>query len=358
MFKQFLSLALVLTAAAAVAADVDLVIPAAGTGPGGFGSRWATEVTLHNAGNDPITVHLRFHASNGEAGSHSVTLPGKSTQSLDDIVASAFGFTDSITGAITIDTEDVAAGKLAVTSRTYNVSEDGEFGQDIPAMQTSQALFAGDTGVINGPSNAEDNRFNFGVYALEKTTIQWRLLRRDGSLAATVDQTYQAGVQFQYSAAVAAFFNQTPESNDVVHAVLSSGRAFVYGSMVNNRTGDPTFIPAARTRENLPVLFLGVDLDEDGDLDIVDADRDGNLDAPVPVHTALFPSYFRVQARDPEGKSISFTLANSPGDARLIDDNGTIQVGDAGERGTTEILIVLVSDGLDVTELRIPLRYQ
>ena len=359
MLRHCFSLLMALVALSAMAADVDLVIPAAGTGQGGFDSRWATEVTLHNAGNEPLSVTLEFHASGGTLGTHTVILAAKETTSLEDIVANAFGQQQTITGAIVLDVDDAAIGKLAVTSRTYNTSAAGEFGQDIPALSISQAAVAGDTAVITGPSNAGDNRLNFGIYALEKSDIEWRLLRRDGTVAGTVTQTYQAGTQIQYSAAIQAFFGVEPENNDVIHAVFTSGRGFVYGSIVNSRTGDPTYVPASRTRENLTVLLLGVDLDENGSVDIADADGDGTLDQPLSISAGRFPSFFRVVARDPENRAITFTLLNSPGDATLTNTDGTIQIFPGADKvGKSETLIVRATDGVDASEFRIPLQYR
>lgn len=352
------SFLIALLALSAMGADFDLVIPAAGTGAGGFESVWATEVTLHNAGTDPLTVTLEFHASGGTLGTHTLTLAAKETKSLDDIVANQFGQLQA-TGAIVLDVEDSLISKLAVTSRTYHSSAAGEFGQDIPALPLSQAAIPGDTAVINGPSDTEDNRLNFGLYALEESEIEWRLLRRDGTVAATASRTYQAGTQIQYSSAIEAFFGVQPEDNDVIHAVFSSGRAFVYGSIVNSRTGDPTYVPAARTRENLSVVLLGVDLDENGTVDVADADGDGTLDQPLSIPAGRFPSFFRLVARDPENRTITFTLLNTPGDAALVDADGTIQLFPGADKlGQSEILIVRASDGVDATEFRIPLQYR
>ncbi len=334
----------------------DFVIPAAGTGAGAAGSVWKSEVTLHNSGNLPLEATLAYR-DGLSAAPFTVSLAPGATESIDDIVATTFGRSAS-TGAITVDTSDASAGKLAITSRTYTLSAAGEFGQDVPAVPVSDALEVGDHGVLPGPSRIADRRFNFGIFAIDASVIEWQLVRKDGSLAATVSRNYAAGVHVQYSRGVETLFAKDSQDNDVVRAVVQSGRAVVYGSIIHNATNDPTYVPFSRTRPNLLARITGIDLDENGTVDVSDANGDGVLDQTLELEAGRFPNYFRVLAGDPEGAALAFALIDAPADVRMIEPKGTVQwFPGADLRGTTATLKVSVSDGIDSTVLIIPVRF-
>lgn len=358
MVSSHLRFCILMLCAATTVAGADFVIPAAGSGHGARGSQWQSEVSLHNAGRERLTVELTFHGASGPLASHTVSIGPRETLALPDIVASAFGLGDT-TGAITIDTDEVGARKLAVSSRTFNTTTTGEFGQDIPAIRISEALRAGDTGVIAGPSRSFEHRFNFGIFSVEDSRVEWRLIRRDGTVAATLEQSYGPGVQVQYNSGVITLLSSGPEDSDVIQAHVLSGRLFVYGSFVNEATGDPTFVPGNRTRENLPVQFLGIDWDQNGTVDVRDADGDGVLDLRLIVPGGRFPISFRVVAIDPEGRPVTFSLSRAPGEAALIDAQGTIGMYPGGFlAGRTDTVVVQASDGIETVEFHIPVEFQ
>lgn len=354
-----------LTSAAAIALlggalnAATLVIPASGTGPGANGSRWATDITLHNSGIRPIAATISFHDQSG-ATTVPLTLPSRTTQSLQDIVGTTFGRV-SATGALVIDVDDSLARRLTVTSRTYNRSETGELGQDVPAIPSTDALSVGETGVLIGPDSAVDFRFNFGLYALEATTIHWQLLRADGTIAAEKDAAYGAGVQMQYNAGVAALFGADPQNDDTVYAAVQSGRAMVYGSAIDQRTGDPTFVPGNRALRDIAINFAGVDVNQDGQVDVPDSNGAGTPDRPIDVYKTLFPNFLRLIATGPHGEAVTFQLLDSVPDAIMLDTTrGVLEVFPSGQnkRGDIETLRVLASTSSDSAVLLIPIRYQ
>ena len=290
--KRTLMAAAILTLTAGLALGADLVIPVAGSLEGANNSQWQSEITLHNVGSTPLVVSLEYHDKDGAAGTSQVTVPARGTVSLSDVVKTSFNKTGN--GAILLDTDDAMLAKLAVTSRTFNVAAEGaEFGQDIPALAIGDASVSGDTVVLAGPADATTNRFNFGIYAVDATTIEWRLVRKDGTVSATKELSYSAGVQVQYSPGL-SLFGATAQNNDVVYARVKSGSAFLYGSIVNNKTNDPSYVPGIRTRENLTIIFLGVDDDGDSTVDFTDANGDGILDQKMPIQVGYFPTFFQL----------------------------------------------------------------
>lgn len=336
-----------------------LIVPAAGSGPGANGTRWESELTLHNVSSFPIAGLLVFHDATHTSAQVPFSINARSTVSIEDVVRTKFGI-ESGTGAIEIVVDDRDASRLTVTSRTFNdVSEDGELGQDIPAIAVADAAKSGDLTVLATPASATRNRFNFGLYAATDATVHWELLRADGTLAASKEVSYPAGRQTQYNSGVASLFGAEAQDGDAVHATLTKGTAIFYGSAINNFTGDPTFVPGIRAREDIRINFAGIDLDENGTVDVADANHDGVLDAPIDIFTSTFPNYFRVVAEGEHGEAVTYELVDAPVDALLIDGNGTISFAPGADvAGTNGELLVRATAAGNTAVLRIPVHYR
>ncbi|MCU1348449.1 MAG: hypothetical protein JWO56_1479 [Acidobacteria bacterium] len=335
-----------------------LIVPAAGSGNGVNGSHWQSELTFHNVSSRTITAQLIYHDETHTTAASAVPLAGRTTVSVEDVVRTRFGI-ESGTGAIEIVIADAEAASIAVSSRTTNVSDRGEFGQDIPAVSLNDAAKSGDLTVLAAPSSKDNYRFNFGLYAATAATVHWELLRADGTIAATKDVTYAAGTQKQYNGGVVTLLGADARDNDTVHATLLSGSAVFYGSAINNVSGDPAFVPGIRTLEDVHISFAGIDLDENGTVDVADANHDGVLDAPIDLYTSTFPNYFRVVATGENGQAVTYELVNPPAEALLIDSVGTISFAPgANVAGTTGDLLVRATAGSNTAILRIPVRYR
>lgn len=315
-------LATTITALLPLAASATtLIIPASGTGPGLNDSHWQTELTLHNTSASTVAATLTFHDALGAAGTATVNVAPRATVAIADVVASRFG-RESATGAIEITFDSAFAQKLTVASRTFNKSTAGEFGQDIPAVDQAMAPAAGDIIVLSGPSSATSSRFNFGVYALNAASVQWELLRADGSVAATKEVAYAGGSQTQYNDGVSRLLNVASQDNDTVHAVVTKGSALAYGSVVNNASGDPTYVPGLLARSDLRINFLGVDFGDRGAIDVADANHDGVLDRPLDISFGTFPITFRVVVTSLG--PVTFELIDAPSGVTFFDAHGGI----------------------------------
>ena len=342
------------------ASAANLYIPAAGTGPGANFSQWQTEIIFHNPTASPIALTLVFHDAEGTAETAGVVVPARGTITVEDVVHTKFNRA-SATGAIEIVApQQPSASRLIVTSRTKNVTPEGEFGQDVPALSAEQAVDQGDLAGLAGPSNAAIARFNVGLYTLEASTVRWELIRANGTVAATVELPYAAGVQLQYGYAPQRLFNVTPADNDVIHATVLTGSAMFYGAAINEQSGDPSFVPGIRVRAETGVRFAGIDLDEDGEVDIADANDDGVLDQPVDAIIGLFPNYFRVIAASDTNRALAYQVLSGTTDAVFVDNLGTLQIyPSVSLRGTNGELMVSVKNAVGLSQvLTIPLRFK
>jgi hypothetical protein len=335
------------------AGAASLIVPAAGSGPGANGSQWRSELTLHNSSAHSVTASLIYHDGNGGTAPVSTTVASRATTSIADVVLSKFGVTG--TGAIEIILDDADAPKVTVSSRTSNFSNHGEFGQDIPAIAATDAAKTGDVTVLAAPSSSTNYRFNFGVYAQQDSSVHWELLRADGSLAATKDVSYGVGTQQQYNTGIQALFGVDEQNNDAIQATVTKGAAMFYGSAINNLSGDPSFVPGLRTRQDIRINFIGVDINQDGKAELFDADHDGVLDQPVDIFSIGFPTYLRILATGENGEPVTFELLDSPRDAMLMDASGTVAyAAGADVKGTKTVLRVRATAGANSVVLTIP----
>jgi hypothetical protein len=321
-----------------------LVIPASGTGPGSNDSHWQTELTLHNTSVSTITATLTFHDNFGAAGTTTVDIAPRATITLADVVANRFG-RSTATGAIEVTFDSAFAQKLTVSSRTFNKSANGEFGQDIPAIDLAAVPDTGSIIVLSGPSSSTQAHFNFGVYATSAATVQWELIRADGSVAATKEVPYIAGEQIQYGNGISTLFANSPADNDTVHAVVTSGRALAYGSVVNDASGDPTYVPGVLARADLRINFAGVDFGDSGRISVADTNHDGVLDHSIDVQTGTWPIAFRIVVNSTT--PATFELLNAPPELRFFDTRGGIAWSpSANSAGTTlNLKIRVTADG-------------
>ncbi|MGA8807145.1 MAG: hypothetical protein WB973_04645, partial [Thermoanaerobaculia bacterium] len=275
-----------------------------------------------------------------------VTVAPRATVAIADVVATRFGRT-AATGAIEVTFDSAFAKKLTVSSRTFNKSSSGEFGQDIPAVDQSTIPDAGSTIVLSGPSSAIDARFNFGVYADSASAIQWDLVRADGTIAASKEISYAAGTQTQYGAST--LFNTGAQDNDTVHANVTNGRAVAYGSVVNNASGDPTYVPGLIALPDTRINFLGVAFGDSVSVNVADANHDGILDRSLDVPTGSWPVSFRLVVNS--ASPATFELLNAPPQLRFYDANGGLTFWpDTSSGGTTlNVKVRVTADG--VTEI-------
>src|SRR4051794_30742018 len=96
------------------ASATSFIIPAAGSGPGANGTRWQSELTLHNVSSHPITASLIYHDASQTSAPVAVTVASRGTVSYADVVRTKFGI-DNGTGAIEVAVADADVTKLAVT---------------------------------------------------------------------------------------------------------------------------------------------------------------------------------------------------------------------------------------------------
>ncbi|MEA2236064.1 MAG: hypothetical protein QOC81_788 [Thermoanaerobaculia bacterium] len=249
--------ALECAAAGAILFAQEVFIPVAGTVRGTGNTNYMTDVNILNnssAGTtaDILTQYFPTGGSTAVAAATSwSTLTPRATGTYRDISTAAFNGITGI-GALRI----VSADSVFANARIYNnlsATGGGTFGQFVPALPRSLALTEGTllglTNIVSGSSvvtGAANARTNIGFFNPSETATTMLLELRDGSgaLLGQRQLTLMPWMQLQLPLS---------GSNGLFNAVvgdlgtssvyfLSGAPAFVYASVIDNPTGDASYV--------------------------------------------------------------------------------------------------------------------
>jgi hypothetical protein len=224
-------------------------VPAAAHVAGAAGTNWRTDVELHNPGTTQgqyeIALLRRDQANTSPQTVVYTVAPGRCLR-LNDVMFTSFGVEGGAALRIT-----PVSGELMVTSRTYNLTDDGTYGQFIGGSPQSTAIGFGDVAVLIQLSQHQQNdsgyRTNLGFTSATGSTIDVRadLYHSDGSLIGTRYFSLAAFTHKQVDRIFRVLTNdEVADGYIVLSTSTPGGRFFAYASVVDNATGDPVYIPA------------------------------------------------------------------------------------------------------------------
>ncbi len=216
--------------------------------PGLQGSLWRTDLGILNAGDEPVPVEVRFHASSVPAHDELTVGPGQQVM-LSDVVGQL-----AATGSAAL--EVVAQRPVAVSSRTYTEVADGEgcvqggtLGQGFSAYTAEQGLAAGETAYLLMLREDAAARTNIDLTNAGSMPAEVVVTLRDGGGQdlAVLDVSLAPGQREQ---AVRPFFRQAGRedlhSGYALVTVLSGGGVLASASVIDNLSNDASTQPALR----------------------------------------------------------------------------------------------------------------
>lgn len=237
--RVLILLTFVIFTSSAFAKDVYLSIA-------GSVNNFRTDTRVFNPSFDrDITVQAYYlpvgNTSNANVQPISVTIPKRQMRVFDDVVTSLF----SSTGLGAIRLVSANGDDFVATSRIYAQTATGTLGQFVPGQQAAEAASKGV--LVQLKSNATF-RTNIGLVNPNDTpaTVTFRLYDKTNALVSTgtaitmppyavIGPTNMAG---------GFFFNASGfDLSDAWVSFTSDKPLFSYGSVIDNSTTDPTFIP-------------------------------------------------------------------------------------------------------------------
>ncbi len=229
-------------------------IPAVASSYGVGGTYWKTDVMILNPYDEKVCYDLIF-VPKGEDGTSSPVcenrcLNGKKAIFYEDLLKNTCGISDNSSGNLRISLDKL----LVITSRTYNDTGNGTYGQFIPAQLgensiRSRALRQGNSGFIIGLNENYNFRTNIGFTEVEgiKTNIKITAYNSSG---------FELGNKVMD---IMPFSWKQGNWNDLGFPdvdngyakieVLSGGGVISYGSVIDNLTGDAIYIPFKKLDE-------------------------------------------------------------------------------------------------------------
>jgi Viral BACON domain len=210
----------------------------------GFAS-WRSDIRVYNptatAANATLTYYPQGDATVPPP--QTVTINPGQVYAIDNALQTLYGLTNS-GGAIVVSTPSTSA--LTVTARTYNQTGAGTYGQFIPAVSPAQSVGLGDrTLQVLQLESSSAYRTNIGIAETSgnPVTVQVTLVPEDSKVSANLTYNLNPNEFRQFS--IGDFnFGTMYNARVSVKVIGGTGRVTAYGSVIDQITQDPTYVPA------------------------------------------------------------------------------------------------------------------
>jgi len=225
-------------------ATLDFAVPAVASLPGLGGTSWRSQLDVVNTSASDRSITIEYYREDGSsvAGMAMTIEPGKSLH-FDDIVGGLFG--EQGKGWLNVMAN--GAGVVS-TSRTYNDDASGTYGQLIPAFPHFEATGPGTTAVMAGLTSMEGFRTNIGISSLGLSPDVCRInvFANNGSPIGTHPFDLPPRGFVQLERVLGDLGGGSSFTGEAWAEVSCTGATsfFAHASVVDENTGDPTYIPA------------------------------------------------------------------------------------------------------------------
>jgi len=208
-------------------------------------SNWQSDVRIFNAGKDAVDLTLTFHSRNGgTATTRTITLAAGEVRQFDRVLSSFFGISQDA-GALHVSTE--APARLVMTARTYNETGQGAYGQFIAAVTPEESVSAGSRSLqILQVEDSAQYRSNVGFAEVSGNAVTLEVsVFRPNHNEPTLLEVNLGPNEFRQIDSLLSTLGLADIYNAriSVRAVSGEGRATAYLSLIDMKTGDPTYIP-------------------------------------------------------------------------------------------------------------------
>jgi photosystem II stability/assembly factor-like uncharacterized protein len=228
------------------------IVNAAARVAGANQTSWTSDLQLVNTGDDAVTAEIHLLPRSGPAPEPIVDeLAAGAARMISDVAGNILGGDGA--GALRVE----ATENVAITSRTATETTDGTYGQGIPSAALADATPAAGAIRLPGLVSTPEFRTNIGLVNPGTTAISLviRLYDDEGDELAEIQRTVDAGRWLQLNRVFSSAGVGTVTSGlAVLRPTSTDGEFFAYGSVVDERTGDPTYVaptPAGKTGHTL-----------------------------------------------------------------------------------------------------------
>jgi hypothetical protein len=210
-----------------------------------------SDMRIFNGGTSDVVATMTFYPFAGFPGAgatKSLTIRAGSIAVLDNILPTQFNLA-STGGSILITTPSPSS--LVATARTYtNAANNGTFGQFIPGVMPNEGIALGDRALqVLQLEHSDSFRSNLGLVELTGNPIKVKvsLYLPDSKVTPSFDVDLGPNEFKQINGVIGQFLGQGTQTYNArvsVQVIDGSGKVAGYGSVIDNRSADPTYVPA------------------------------------------------------------------------------------------------------------------
>lgn len=247
MLRRLIPVFVLLFATSAFGKDVYLSI-------GGSVGNFRTDARIFNPSFDKdITINARYlpsgNGDNSGVAPKAITVPKRSMAVYDDVVQSLFGGGPPL-GAVRLTSEDDFVASQRIYADESATAKNGTLGQFVPGLEVSTAKRKGVLIQLKASGSRGTKgtfRTNWGGVNPNTTVanIKFTLYDKNNSIAGTTELTLQPFGVFSPAEISGFFGNPARDLSNAWISFDSDQPVFVYASVLDNGSEDPTFIPAA-----------------------------------------------------------------------------------------------------------------
>ena len=223
------------------------VLPGVADINNGFAS-WRTDMRVFNA--SPLRQTTTFTlvpltgTGNGQSLVANATLEPGEVKTFDNILQTLFGV-QNMGGALHVTTP--TAAPLVVSGRTYNQTSAGTYGQFIGAVTAADAVGGADRALqILQVENSSRYRTNIGIVEVtgQPATVEMSIILPDSRVTPKLQIPLAANEYRQFSPAIDLGLGNIYNARVAIRVTSGVGRVTAYGSVIDMKTQDPTYVPA------------------------------------------------------------------------------------------------------------------
>lgn len=226
----------------------ELVIAAAAHVGGLEDTDWRTDLEICNFTGESTQFDLNLlmtDHNNSPPQSVAMTLAGTTCERVSDVLDASFSYEGS--AALEIQS---SKHELTVSSRTYNTTDTGTYGQFLPGASAAAVVAAGEEARIiqlaQGTGSSTGFRTNIGFVnrAGTPTIVALDLRTETGTSLGTLEFTLEPYEHRQINRVFRQVTSGQVSNGVAVVSTSSAGGSFIaYASVVDNASGDPVYIP-------------------------------------------------------------------------------------------------------------------
>lgn len=213
----------------------------------GFNANWRSDVRLLNAGTAAVPATITFYEQ-GNPTPRSVTKNVNAGEMLvfDQALQSLFGLDNSAGGAIVVTTP--GNSKLVASARTYNLTSAGTYGQFVPGITAGEGVGVRDRALQVLQAESSDRfRTNLGIVEMtgQPVTVQISAYTPDSKISVNAEWNLGPNEFIQINNVLGRLnISRAYNARISMKVIAGDGKISGYASLIDNRTQDPTYIPA------------------------------------------------------------------------------------------------------------------